>query len=93
MLLPVEPTQCAAPMDSLTIHGNSPCATRVPPTTRGLGSPWAEVVRALAEGAGTMTRAAVIAPKKAVLRAVAHRCLLIGLTMELHSLYTLQHSR
>lgn len=58
------------PVDSLTIHGNSPSAARVPPTTRGLGSPWAAVVRALAELAGTMTRAAVIAPKRGVLRAV-----------------------
>src|SRR5690348_15836720 len=52
-------------MDSLTIHGNSPCSARVPPTTRGPGSSWAEVGAALAEWAGTMTRAAVIALKTA----------------------------
>ncbi|GAB2665886.1 hypothetical protein GCM10009743_47590 [Kribbella swartbergensis] len=67
-----EDVRSPLPMDSLTIHG-APLGTSRGPgrvladATRtgdpGAGPPWADADRACAGSAGTMTRAAVIAPR------------------------------
>jgi hypothetical protein len=82
-------------MDSLTIHG-APLSTTWDRTLDPAARPhWAESGRAATGSAGAMTRAAVIAPEAAQ-EGDADRMglpFLIGLTMEMHSLYTHQHGR